>query len=130
MSGVDLAARILVVEDDEDIAYLLRFVLEREGFNVEVAADGRAAEACLKEKSPPDAVVLDIMLPHIDGFELLDMMRASDTWRNVPVLVLTAKAREDDIVRALDGGANDYVLKPFQPQEVLARLRRTMQARS
>ena len=122
------AKRVLVVEDDADIAYLLKFMLGREGFEVEVAADGQQAVARIGKDPVPDAMVLDVMLPHMDGFALLGRVRALDAWRTVPVLMLTAKSREDDIVRALDAGANDYVLKPFQPQEVVARLRRLMGA--
>ena len=122
------AKRVLVVEDDADIAYLLKFMLGREGFEVEVAADGQQAGARIGKDPVPDAMVLDVMLPHMDGFALLGRVRALDAWRTVPVLMLTAKSREDDIVRALDAGANDYVLKPFQPQEVVARLRRLMGA--
>ena len=123
------AKRVLIVEDDADIAYLLRFMLDREGFTVEHAADGHQAEERLAQEPIPDAVVLDIMLPHLDGFDLLRQIRGRPGWASTPVLMLTAKAREDDIVRALDAGANDYVLKPFQPQEVVARLRRLMAAR-
>lgn len=117
--------RILMVEDEDDIAYILRFLFEREGFIVEHAADGRQAIDRL-EGEPPEAVILDIMLPYHDGIELVERLRAKPAWRSVPVLMLTAKAREVDIVRALDLGADDYVTKPFQPEEVLARLRRLL----
>jgi len=116
---------ILMVEDDEHIAYILRFLLERNGFAVEQAADGRQALARLAQP-PPDLVLMDIMLPYHDGLELLERLRAEPGWRTVPVLMLTAKAREADIVQALDLGANDYVTKPFQPEEVLARVRRVL----
>lgn len=119
------APRVLVVEDEEDIAYILRFLFQREGLTVDHAADGREALARL-EQPPPHAVVLDIMLPYHDGIEIVERLRAQPGWRDVPVLMLTAKAREVDIVRALDLGADDYVTKPFQPEEVLARLRRLM----
>lgn len=119
------AQRVLVVEDEEDIAYILRFLFQREGFAVDHAADGREALARLAG-DPPHAVVLDIMLPYHDGIEIVERLRAQPGWRSVPVLMLTAKAREADIVRALDLGADDYVTKPFQPDEVLARLRRLM----
>jgi DNA-binding response OmpR family regulator len=119
------ATRVLVVEDEEDIAYILRFLFQREGFAVEHAADGREALARLSQP-PPHAVVLDIMLPYHDGIEIVERMRAQPGWGDVPVLMLTAKAREVDIVRALDLGADDYVTKPFQPDEVLARLRRLL----
>ncbi|MDR6990266.1 response regulator [Luteimonas sp. 3794] len=119
------APRVLVVEDEEDIAYILRFMFEREGFVVDHAADGRAALARL-EQDPPHGVVLDIMLPYHDGIEIVERLRAVPAWRTVPVLMLTAKAREVDIVRALDLGADDYVTKPFQPDEVVARMRRLL----
>jgi DNA-binding response OmpR family regulator len=116
---------ILMIEDDEHIAYILRFLLERQGFAVEHAADGRQALHRFS-KAPPDLVLLDIMLPYHDGLELLGMLRGEPAWRDVPVLMLTAKAREADIVHALELGADDYVTKPFQPEEVLARVRRML----
>ena len=119
------SSAILVVEDDEHIAYILRFLLERNGFAVEQAIDGRQALDRFA-RPPPDLVLMDIMLPYHDGLELLDRLRGDPAWRGVPVLMLTAKAREADIVRALDLGADDYVTKPFQPEEVLARVRRML----
>lgn len=114
----------LVVEDDDQIAYLLRFILEREGFHVEFASDGRAAVALVERLAPPALVMLDVMLPHVDGYQLLDMIRARDDWQAVPVLMLTAKSQEKDIVRALDSGASDYLVKPFRPDELRARIKR------
>jgi len=119
------ANAILLVEDDEHIAYILRFLLERNGFAVEQATDGRQALARF-DAPPPDLVLMDIMLPYHDGLELLERLRGQPAWKDVPVLMLTAKAREADIVRALDQGADDYVTKPFQPEEVLARVRRML----
>ena len=121
----DPSHAILLVEDDEHIAYILRFLLERNGFAVEQAIDGRQALDRFA-RPPPDLVLMDIMLPYHDGLELLDRLRGDPAWRGVPVLMLTAKAREADIVRALDLGADDYVTKPFQPEEVLARVRRML----
>lgn len=121
----DAVPSILVVEDDEHIAELLKFLLERQGYHVELCVDGRAArtfiEACT---TTPAMILLDVMLPFIDGFELVHTVRAHEGWDEVPILMLTAKTMEQDIVRALDAGANDFVIKPFQPQELLARLRR------
>ena len=121
----DVTQSALLVEDEEDIAFVLRYLLERNGFAVDHAADGRQAMARL-EAEPPDVVVMDIMLPYHDGIELLGHLRGRDAWSGVPVLMLTAKARESDIVRALELGADDYVTKPFQPEEVLARIRRLL----
>ncbi|WP_120997388.1 response regulator [Stutzerimonas urumqiensis] len=116
--------RILMVEDEEDIAFLIRFMLERQGFGVEHAADGRQALDYITTGAVPNLVLMDIMLPYHDGLELVERLRAQPGWDSVPVLMLTAKAREVDIVRALELGADDYVTKPFQPEELLARIRR------
>lgn len=115
---------ILVVEDDADIAYLLEFMLTREGFAVRHAAEGRAARELIDTLPPPALVLLDVMLPYLDGFQLLKHARAKPAWNAVPIVMLTSKNQEHDIVRALDSGADDYLLKPFQPNELVARLRR------
>lgn len=117
-------ADILVVEDDEHIAQLLAFMLEREGHRVIHLADGEAAHQHLSAQAPPALVLLDAMLPYRDGLALLSEMRARPGWAQVPVLMLTARSLEKDIVHALEAGANDYVVKPFQPQELMARVRR------
>jgi len=122
-SGV-LHRAALVVEDDDQIAHILRFILEREGFEVHVASDGHAAEALIDSLAPPAIVTLDVMLPHADGYELLARIRARPGWEAVPVILLTARSQEKDIVRALDAGANDYLVKPFKPDELRARVRR------
>ncbi len=121
--------RILMVEDEEDIAFLIRFLLERHGFVVEHAADGRQALEHFATNTPPDLALMDIMLPYHDGLELIERLRAQAGWEAVPVLMLTAKAREADVVRALELGADDYVTKPFQPEELLARIRRLLRGR-
>lgn len=118
------ALTALVVEDKEEIAFLLRFLLERERYHVESANDGRAAEAAIARIAPPSLVVLDIMLPYVDGFQIVQGLRARAGWETVPVIMMTAKSQESDIVRALDAGASDYIVKPFQPNEFLARVRR------
>jgi DNA-binding response OmpR family regulator len=116
---------VLVVEDDDHIAQVLKFMLERQGYRVVHLADGRAAASHVESStSLPDLVLLDVMLPYVDGFEIVRLMRARGEWAGVPVLMLTAKNTERDTVRALDAGANDFVIKPFQPNELLARVRR------
>ncbi len=119
-------ASILIIEDDESIAELLRFMVERDGHEVELLADGSAAHHHILTAPAPALVLLDAMLPYRDGLTLLADMRALDNWRAVPVIMLTAKSLERDIVRALEAGASDYVLKPFQPQELMARVRRLL----
>ncbi|NIA54014.1 response regulator transcription factor [Massilia sp. TW-1] len=115
---------VLVVEDDVHIAHVLSFMLERQGYRVTHVADGRAAVQHVMAEPAPDLVLLDVMLPYVDGFEIVGLIRAQAGWEAVPVLMLTAKNTERDTVRALDAGANDFIIKPFQPQELLARLRR------
>ena len=116
----------LVVEDDDQIAYLLRFILEREGFKVEAAADGRLANDLVMNRPTPALVLLDVMLPFMDGYQLLAAIRARKDWETVPVLMLTAKSQEKDIVRALDSGAADYMVNPIRPDELRSRIRRLM----
>ena len=115
---------VLIVEDDDQIAFLLQFIVEREGFRVLLARDGRAAQKLIDESAPPALSMLDVMLPYVDGFQLIAHIRAKPVWRESPILMLTAKSQEGEIVRALDAGANDYLVKPFQPNELKARIRR------
>ena len=110
---------ILVVEDDPKTAALVRLYLENAGHEVAVAADGRRALAAARER-PPDLVVLDVMLPGIDGLAVCRALRAES---EVPVILLTARASEEDRLRGLDLGADDYVAKPFSPRELVARVR-------
>ncbi|AEG93430.1 response regulator transcription factor [Ramlibacter tataouinensis] len=114
----------LVVEDDEHIAHLLQFMLERQGYQVHLARDGRHGKELIETLPPPAFALLDVMMPFYDGFQLVTLLRAQPGWQAVPVIMLTAKTQERDIVRALEAGANDYVLKPFQPNELLARVKR------
>ena len=113
----------LIVEDDEQVAEILRFILEREGYDVMVAADGHAAQQLIGSAPPPAIALLDVMLPHADGFELLARVRASETWRAVPVIMLTARSHEEDRARGLQAGANAYMVKPFKTEELRTRIR-------
>ncbi len=112
--------RIVVVEDNPDLAFGLRNNLEIEGYEVDVAPDGLAGLAAVREHSP-DLVLLDLMLPGLDGFRVLKTLR--DEGRQMPVLILTARGEEADKVRGLQLGADDYVTKPFGVLELLARVR-------
>jgi DNA-binding response OmpR family regulator len=116
-------APALVVEDDDQMAQILRFILEREGYEVRVAPDGHAAQQLVATGSPPAIMILDVMLPHVDGFELLSQVRASETWSAVPVIMVTARAQEEDRARGLQAGANEYLVKPFDTEELRARVR-------
>ena len=113
---------VLVVEDEPAILTLLRYNLEREGFSVSEARDGEEALTQLEERRP-DAVLLDWMLPLVSGIEVCRRIRRAPAWRDLPVIMLTARTEEGDRIRGLDSGADDYVVKPFSPNELIARLR-------
>jgi phosphate regulon transcriptional regulator PhoB len=114
--------RVLVVDDEEDLVDLLAYNLEVSGFQVDRAATGWAAVQ-LAEKSPPDLVVLDVMLPDLQGFEVLRLLRARPKTQAVPVILLTARGEEADRLVGFELGADDYVTKPFSARELLARVR-------
>ncbi len=120
---------VLVAEDDEQIAFLMQFMLEREGYLVLLARDGQEALQLIDSISPPALAIFDIMMPHADGFQLLTHLRTKPAWHAIPVIMLTARSQEKDIVRALDAGASDYVVKPFLPEELKARIRRLLTVR-
>ncbi len=120
-----ITGRVLVVEDDAEIADVLRRTLRQEGHEVRSAADGVAAlEAA--EDFVPDLVILDLGLPKLDGVEVCRRLRAES---DAPILILTARTQTDDRVEGLDSGADDYLVKPFERQELLARLRALMRRR-
>lgn len=111
--------RILVVDDEERMVRFIRLNLEHDGFQVSEAFNGRQAIQKLRDVNP-DLILLDVMMPDLDGFEVLEMAREIS---NVPVIMLTAKGEEDDRVRGLELGADDYVTKPFSPRELVSRAR-------
>ncbi len=121
----DSTGRVLVVEDDISIADVLRRTLRQEGHEVRSAADGVEALR-LAEEFTPDLVVLDLGLPKLDGVEVCRRIRAES---DVPILILTARTETDDRVEGLDSGADDYLMKPFERKELLARLRALLRRR-
>jgi len=125
MGGVNRAPRVLVVEDDLDIAGVLRRSLDKEDYEVRLAGDG---EAALEQSAvfQPDAVILDLGLPKLDGVEVCRRLRAGG---DVPILVLTARDALEARVEGLDSGADDYLVKPFEREELLARLRALLRRR-
>jgi two-component system response regulator MprA len=125
MNAVDRAARVLVVEDDLEIAQVLQRSLRLEGYDVRLAGDGEAALDAAAEYVP-DLVVLDLGLPKLDGIEVAKRLRSAD---DVPILMLTARDAVDARVDGLDSGADDYLVKPFERQELLARLRALLRRR-
>src|SRR5437867_6259834 len=117
-----MAPEVLVVEDEPDIRALIVHHLTRDGFRCRTAADGTEALTRLRAAAP-DLIVLDLMLPGIDGLEVTRRLRAEPAWSAVPIIMLTAKADEVDRVVGLELGADDYVAKPFSPRELVARVR-------
>lgn len=118
-------SRILVVEDDDDLNDMLRYKLDSEGYDVTVLSDGTVAWEYLEEADePPDIVLLDVMLPGLDGFGVLKRIRDEPELEETPVILLTGRGKEDDVVKGLELGADDYVTKPFSPSALVARIRR------
>ena len=115
-------ARILVAEDDPDIASLLELYLQRAGFEAELVATGRDVLPRIK-KAPPDLLLLDLMLPGVDGLEICRGMRGDEQTASIPIIMVTAKGEESDRIVGLELGADDYITKPFSPNEVIARIR-------
>src|SRR3989442_9215940 len=115
-----MKANMLIVEDEEALALLLRYNLEAEGYEVETVARGDEADLLLKEHSP-DIVILDWMLPGLSGIELCRRLRARPETRQLPIIMLTARGEESERVRGLATGADDYIVKPFSVPELLAR---------
>ncbi|MCF8721564.1 response regulator [Nitrospina gracilis] len=122
------AEKILVVEDEEDIQELIRYNLAREAFQVTCVDTG---EKALKqvEKEAPDLVVLDLMLPGIDGLNVCRSMKADADLRAIPIIMVTAKGEESDVVTGLEMGADDYVTKPFSPKIFISRVRAVLRRR-
>jgi len=114
--------RLLIVEDDKDIVELVRYNLEKEGYQVASSGDGLSALSVIK-KSAPDLVILDLMLPKLSGLEVCREIRREQTLNRLPILMLTARGDEADRVVGLEMGADDYVTKPFSPRELVARVR-------
>ncbi len=114
--------RVLIVEDDSDILNLLSYNVQAAGFDVVTAVDGNAALAMVRQHSP-DLVLLDLMIPGIDGFEVCRELKRGLETRNIPVIMLTARGEEVDRIVGLELGADDYVVKPFSPRELILRIR-------
>jgi len=122
-------AHILVVEDDEDILELVRFNLSREGYQVTTAVTGEQAIK-MAESQLPDLILLDLMLPGADGFEVCRRLNNNSETREIPIVMLTAKGEEADIVAGLELGADDYITKPFSPKVLIARIRAVLRRSS
>ena len=119
---MQMTPHVLVVEDEDSLATLLQYNLQKEGYDVALAGDGEEALLLVDERLP-DLIVLDWMLPKVSGIEVCRRLRQRNETRNVPIIMLTARGEETDRVRGLDTGADDYVVKPFSMTELTARIR-------
>ena len=119
--------KIMIVDDEEHIGYLVKFQMERSGYEVTWKMDGRSALESIKS-GHPDLVILDVMIPGISGLEVLEIMKADATLNGIPVIMLSSLAQEADLIKAFDLGAADYLTKPFSPGELLVRVKRLIPA--
>lgn len=115
-------SRILIVEDDNDIAALIAHYLVKSGHGADIASDGGSALTAARE-APPDLIILDLMLPRLNGLEVCHALRRDSRTAAVPIIMLTARGEESERILGLDSGADDYVVKPFSPNELVARVR-------
>jgi DNA-binding response OmpR family regulator len=117
-----MGKRVLVVDDEPNIVMSLRFLMEREGFEVEVAPTGEAALEAL-DRGPADLVLLDVMIPELDGFEVCQRIRGNPLWAGTKIVMLTAKGREVERDKGLALGADEYVTKPFSTRDLVAQVK-------
>ncbi len=123
-----MSSRILIIDDEPNIVLSLEFLMKREGYDVAVAGDGEVALRAMAERRP-DLVILDVMMPKLNGFEVCQRIRAEPAFRGVRVLMLTAKGRETEMKKGLELGADAYVTKPFSTKELVAEIRRLLEPR-
>lgn len=123
------AKKILVVEDDEDIMELISYNLKKEGYSIVSAVTGEEGVKQAHSASP-DVILLDVMLPEIDGLEVCRRLKSEAKTKSIPVIMVTSKGEESDVVAGLELGAEDYVVKPFRPKELVARIRAVLRRRS
>jgi sigma-B regulation protein RsbU (phosphoserine phosphatase) len=123
-----MTAYVLVADDDEYVRILVESKLGAE-YDIETVADGTEAWELLTDSDHPrpDLLILDVMMPELDGFAALERVREHDELADIPVMMLTSRGREDDVMRALDGGANEFITKPFSPTELAGRVKRLLE---
>jgi DNA-binding response OmpR family regulator len=116
-----MTKRILIVDDEPNIVVSLEYLMKREGYEVSIAPDGEAALHALAHDTP-DLIILDVMLPKLNGFEFCRRVRADPRWRGLKILMLTAKGRETEVAKGLEVGADAYVTKPFSTRHLIAQI--------
>ena len=120
---------ILLIEDDKTVEGLLYVILRRQGFDVIPVYDGKEAIDFVQRAVPSDLIILDLLLPYHDGFAVLQELRRIPRWEKIPVVVLTSQMQESSVVRAFKSGADDYIVKPFQLDELVSRVKRLLRIR-
>lgn len=120
-----MSKRVLVVDDEPNIVLSLEYLMEEAGYEVRTVSDGEAALKAVKEKVP-DLILLDVMMPKLDGYEVCQRIRANPAWKDVGIIILTAKGREVDQEKGLAFGADDYVTKPFSTREVVRKVKKIL----
>ncbi len=120
-----MSKKIVLAEDEPQIARLIEFKLKKEGYEVTWKENGEEALRAIKADKP-DLILLDIMMPVMDGYEVLRRVKEDESLKDIPVIMLTARAQEKDVVKGIGSGAEDYITKPFHPAELLARVKRIL----
>ena len=120
-----MSKKIVLAEDEPEIARLIEFKLKKEGYSVTWKENGEEALKAIKADKP-DLVLLDVMMPVMGGYEVLRRLKEDENLKSIPVIMLTARAQEKDVVKGIDMGAEDYITKPFHPAELLARVKRIL----
>ncbi len=120
-----MVKKIVLAEDEPQIARLIEFKLKKEGYKVIWKENGEEALEAIKADKP-DLILLDVMMPVMDGYEVLRRVKEDENLKSIPVVMLTARAQEKDVVKGIDLGAEDYITKPFHPAELLARVKRIL----
>ncbi len=115
---------VLIVEDDENMRTLLSHFMERESMETVVLEDGQSALEYIGNHSPPDIALVDLHLPYVKGFDLIQLMRDTENWEEIPIIVISSESTDESVERALQMGANDYVEKPVEMKKTMARIKR------
>jgi DNA-binding response OmpR family regulator len=125
MARKSAAPRLLSIEDDAAMGQFLKAVFTAQGFTLDLATDGNTGVE-LARRQPPDLVILDLLMPYKNGFEVLRELQSTPETKDVPIIILSSNSREEDIVNALNAGAADFVVKPFRARELVARVRKVL----